>query len=233
MKFTAKKEVFEKFFGLNIGILICKDINNSDEDPKTIKILKEMEDFVRQTFVPEQLAKKEEVIKWENAYKRLGVKSHHYHSSVEELLDLILSGKDISKENKLVDIYNFITLKYLIPTGGDDLNKITGNITLDISKDNEHFRPKDNLRTDTIKPGELIYKDEKTVLARRFSWIESELTKIDENTRNTIIYIDALPMISRNKLDEIMNELKDLIITFCGGDVKTFVVNQRNLEVEF
>jgi len=46
----------------------------------------------------------------------------------------VLKGNEIWQINKVVDLYNYISLKYLTPIGGEDLDKIKGDIYLNFAE---------------------------------------------------------------------------------------------------
>ena len=43
-------------------------------------------------------------------------------------------GKELAPINPLVDIYNSISLRYGVPCGGEDLDKINGDLHLGLAK---------------------------------------------------------------------------------------------------
>lgn len=61
---------------------------------------------------------------WREEYRQFGAKPKKYRSSIENLIRRISKGEEIRHINKLVDIYNIISLKYVIPVGGEDLDKM-------------------------------------------------------------------------------------------------------------
>ncbi len=233
MKLILSKEVLAKFPKLNVGIVIAKGIDNTGKEKGIYKLLQDVEKLVQLNFVPEDLAKHPLISPWRAAYSEFGAKPSKYNSSVEALMRRILKGEKIPRINKLVDLYNYLSLKHLIPMGADDLGKTSGSIRLAIAKGNERFVPLGQKKPENPDKGEVIYKDSKRVLCRRWNWRDSNETKITEKTKNAVIYVEGLPPVNKKKLVDVCKEVVDLVSTFCSGDVKYYILNKKNPEVLF
>src|SRR3989344_2939818 len=78
------------------------------------------------------------------------------------------------------NIYNYISIKHVIPVGGDDLDKIDGDLELTFAKGNEKFVQLNSSEIDHPKKEEVIYKDDKEVTCRRWNWRECDKSKMTE-----------------------------------------------------
>ena len=65
--------------------------------------------------------------------KSYGRDPNRYKHSSEALIKRIIKEKNIYQINNVVDFNNLLSLKYLIPVGSYDLNKIIGSINLEIA----------------------------------------------------------------------------------------------------
>ncbi len=81
--------------------------------------------------------------------------------------------------------------------------------------------------------GEVIYKDEVSAICRRFNWRESDRTKFTEETRNAVLVAEGLPPTAIGDIERIANELENMILKYCGGEISMFILNQYNPEIEF
>jgi lysyl-tRNA synthetase class 2 len=120
----------------------------------------------------------------------------------------------------------------LVPVGGDDISKVEGNIGLTFARGDEPFTPLNSEETETTKEGEVVYTDSKEVLCRRWNWRECDKTKMTENTEEVLLVVEGLPPVSKEEVQRIIEELSTLIIEYCRGENKTFVLEERNSEVE-
>ena len=166
MKLKIYKQIFEKFPGLHVGVVIAKHIDNTTKNEEILELLKQQQKMIKQNFQKETLSENPKIDAWRKAYSSFGAKPKKYKCSVENLYRMILDDIDLKHINKLVDIYNYISIKHLVPVGGDDLDKVEGNITLTFAKGDEVFNRLNSEESAFPHQGEVIYKDDKEVLCR-------------------------------------------------------------------
>src|SRR3989344_4966720 len=212
MKFKIDEKIFKKFPGLNIGIIMVKEMNNSGIPEDVLKSIKEKEQDIRNNYKTETLSQNPKIECWRKAYSLFGGEPKKNRSSIEALYKRIINGEELRHINKLVDIYNLISIKYMLPVGGEDLDKIKGNIELTFASQNE---PPVTLLGDkeARQPheGEVIYKDEVSAICRRFNWREADRTKLTEETKNCVLVIEGLPPTTKEEVSKITIELKELV----------------------
>lgn len=75
------------------------------------------------------------------AFSGMGIKPKKNPPSVINLIKRCRAGKPLPFINPLVAIFNCISLKYLLPCGGDDLNVIEGDLRLGIADGTENYVP--------------------------------------------------------------------------------------------
>ena len=231
MKLIIDKKIFEKFPRLNIGVVIEKGIDNKGKDEKIYRLLEEVEELIKDNFIPEDLAKHKLISPWRSAYLAFGAKPKKYHSSIEVLMRRILEKKPIPRINKLVDLYNYLSLKYIIPMGSDDLKEVVGDIKLTFAKGDEIFIPIGRGEKTNPEKEEVIYKDSIEVLCRRWNWIECYKTRITEKTKDAILYAEGLQPLKREELEKLLKETADLISSFLGGDANYYILDKNNNEL--
>ncbi len=232
MKLIIDKKIFEKFPGLNVGVVVAKGINNKGEDKEIFHLLEEVEELIKDDFTPEDIAKHKLIEPWRAAYLAFGAKPKKHHNSVEALMRTILEDKKIKRINKLVDLYNYLSLKHLVPMGADDLDEVIGNIKLTFAEGNETFIPLGKGDRTNPEKGEVIYRDDLEVLCRRWNWRECYKTRITEDTKNAILYVEGLKPVTEKELKNILAELADLIQSFLGGETSFFILNKDKREIE-
>lgn len=232
MKFTVADEIFKKYPDLNIGLLVAKGINNKGKDQEVLEMIANEIISIKQNHVKENLSQNPKIEAWRRAFSEFGAKPKNYKCSVENLYRMILDDIELKSINRIVDIYNYISLKYMIPAGGDDIDKIEGDITLKIANGDEKFV---QLNTDEVKhpkEGEVIYSDDKEVLCRRWNWRECDKSKMTEDTENVALVVEGLSPLNIEDVELILNDLSSLVQKYCGGSVQTFTVNKFNNGIE-
>lgn len=228
MKFKIDAAILEKFPDLNIGVVVVKGVNNTGSNEEVMKLIREKEQSIRSN--PDILSQDPKIAAWRKAYSSFGAKK--YRCSVENLYRMILAGIELRHINKIVDIYNLVSIKHMIPIGGDNTDKINGNITLKLAQGDETFIELNSQETKNPKEGEVIYVDDSEVLCRRWNWRECDKSKMTEETRNVALVVEGIPPVTKEEVEAITKELNELVLKHCSGESEIFLLNSSNLEVE-
>ena len=233
MKFQIVNQIFEKFPGLNVGVIVAKSINNSGLITEIQEDIRKQEGRIRANYGIETLSQNPKIDAWRKAYSAFGAKPKENKSSVESLYRLVLNGGNLRHINSLVDIYNFISLKHMLPVGGEDIDKIQGDVLLTFAGINE---PAVLLLGDKDpRPpheGEVIYKDRMSSICRRWNWREADRTKFTEETKNCILVIEGLPPITKEEVESATKELRGLVEKYCNGSVVYHILDKDEQETE-
>lgn len=232
MKFRVDSKVFKRFPGLNLGIVFAKQINNQGECAEIMHLIREKEKEIRENYDTETLSQHPKIESWRRAYSSFGARPKKYKSSVESLYRMILRGVDLRHINKVVDIYNYISIKHMIPAGGDDSENVEGDIVLKFARGDEPFTALNSTEKEAAKEGEVVYVDDKEVLCRRWNWRECDKTKMTEKTRKVVMVVEGLPPVKREEVQEITQDLSGLVRKYCSADARTVILNEARSEVE-
>lgn len=222
--FTVANELFIKYPQLKIGVVIIKTFDNNQKG--TILRLRDQEKAVRKELQNTVLSDLQNIKVWREAYSNFGAKPKKYKSSVEALLTRVLEGEELPDINPLVNIYNYISIKYKLPLGADDLDKVNHNIELTFASGGEKFTAINSDETKSPEKGEVVYKMNDLILCRRWNWREADATKITENTKNAILYCESL-LQDDSTLTSALKELQKLT----GGEIKLLDSKNNSLDL--
>ena len=233
MKLRIEEKIFEAFPELMIGVVVAKGVNNVDRVEEVGVLTREQEKRIRAEYVGETLSQTPKINVWRVAYKMFGVKPHDAKSPVENLYRLILRGEELKQINPLVDLYNYISIKYTLPVGGEDLDVIQGDLQLVYAGANE---PVVKLLGDAEPAaplaGEIMYRDDVSAICRRWNWREVERTKLTDKTKNAVIVIESLAPTTRAELESAVAELQNLVHRCCGGEVIGAIIDKNKTALE-
>jgi DNA/RNA-binding domain of Phe-tRNA-synthetase-like protein len=227
MRFIIDQKVFLSYPGLQIGVLVVKNANNIASHPEVATLLRGAEKQVRESG-KKSVQEFEHIVSWQEAHKKFGNKPKRYAPSVQAVVKRALKDSELPKINTLVDLYNYISLKYIVPVGGEDLDAREGDVKLTYADGNEYFIAIGDQSEDPPKTDEIVYKDDKGVLCRKFNWREADRTKLTGETKNAIIVIEALPSVSRETLGSATDELKSLVEKCCKANVSATILDKDN-----
>ncbi len=224
MNLLIQKEVQEQFSPI-IGVIYASGVDNTKQIPEVGALLEEVSASVRESFAEfESPSKHPFIAAWRQTYKKFGSDPHEYRCSAEALVRRALKGAILPRINTLVDLYNYISLKYVLPVGGENTDAIKGDLHLATALGTEEFIRLGGIENEPPKVGEVIYKDDSGVICRRWNWREAERTKMTEGTVNAVIVIDAVPPTGAPLVEEATRELARLVTQYCGGALTTEIL---------
>ena len=232
MRFRVDEALFERFPDLAIGAVIAIGIDNRRDVGAAASFLREQIDAVRSAWSPERLETDPRIAAWREAYRSFGAKPKKHRCSIENMIRTILDGGDLPPINAAVATYNAISLKHGVPAGGDDLDRVVGDIVLTFAEGDERFVPLNGTDSMPPKTGEVIYRDDEDVLCRRWNWRECDKSKMTAESRNLCLVVEGLPPVSAEEIGRITAELRDAVATFCGGSTSGRLVDRNAPEVE-
>jgi DNA/RNA-binding domain of Phe-tRNA-synthetase-like protein len=228
----VSEKIFRIFPETIIGVIVFQDIDNSGEKAEVLAGLRQEETRIMERFRGVAVPDHPQIAPWREAYRKFGAKPKDYPSSVENLVRRVLKGHQLPHINRIVDIYNTISLRHILPVGGEDLDQIEGDVELTFAAENEP--PVKLLGESEVrppKPGEVIYKDRMGAICRRWNWKEADRSKFTEQTRNGILVIEGLPPVDHSLVAQALNELAALVKSYCGGSSKNGIADASNAEL--
>ena len=189
-----------------IGIVIANDIDNRRNAGDAGAELDSAAALVSGTSAGSDIAAHPAVAPWRQAYRRFGVKPSRYRSSIEGLLRTAQTGETRSI-NPLVDLYNAVSLRHLLPCGGEDIDAIEGDLRLTIAAGGESFIPLGATEESPPISGEVVYADDAGIVCRCWNWREADRTKLTPETTRAVLVIEALPP---RTPDDVLSACHDL-----------------------
>ncbi len=236
MRFSVEAEVFELFPEFCRGIVIATGVDNSRACPEIESLLRAQEEKIRQD-AGIDLATHPRLLAWKEAYLKLGANPNKFTPSIVFLAKQVKAGKLVRAISPVVDAFNTISIRYMVPSGGDDVATVEGDLTLGRAVSDETFSP--IFKPDEVEHpdrGEVIYvnRRSKRVLCRRWNWRNADFSKITPATSKLAINVDGMmPAIGRQEIEQATEELGQLIQKYCGGTVSHCFLDARSREAEF
>jgi DNA/RNA-binding domain of Phe-tRNA-synthetase-like protein len=234
MRFCIEEDVFQLFPQFHRGIVIAMGIDNSRPCSELEDLLRKQEEMMRQDPAVD-LAAHPRLLAWKDAYRQFGSNPNKFTPSIVFLAKQVKSGKTVRSISPAVDAFNIISLKHIIPCGGDDMNSVEGDVTLGRAVSDETFAP--IFKPEEIEhpdPGEVIYVNRQTkrVLCRRWNWRNADFSKLTPETKNLAINVDGMaPAIGREEIEEAAEGLKQLLLQYCGGKIVIHYLDAQNREI--
>jgi DNA/RNA-binding domain of Phe-tRNA-synthetase-like protein len=148
-----------------------------------------------------------QVAEWRDAFRGFGAKPQRTRSSVEALLRRLEPG--LPRIDRITDVYNALSIAFLLPVGGEDLARYGGPARLVRAAGDEDFdtfaagRP----AVEHPEPGEVIWRDDRGVTCRRWNWRQCARTRITASTTTAVFILDGLAALGTDGLRAAAAEL--------------------------
>ena len=185
--------VAERFPGYTGLIVYAFGLTNGPSDECSGARLREAEEAARAAFAEIRPAEHPHVAAWRAAFGAFGAKPSKYPCSVEALLSRTLKGQDLPAINRCVDLYNAVSLRHVLPVGGEDLDALDGDLVLIEATGREPFDlPEGDAEISHPDPGEIVWADRRGVTCRRWNWRQGRRTRLTQTTRNAYFVLDRL-----------------------------------------
>jgi DNA/RNA-binding domain of Phe-tRNA-synthetase-like protein len=172
-----------------VAVVLAEGVRGGPSDESSERLLAAAEEAARASDL-ERAADDLRIAAWRRVFSEFGSKPSRYPSSAEALLARVLKGGELPRINALVDTYNAVSLNHVIPVGGEDLDRLRGDLRLVRAED-----------------GEVVWRDDEGVTCRRWNWRQEPRTQLTEATRNAFFVFDQLP--PQQSLDAAVGELID------------------------
>ena len=200
-----------------IYTLVVNDLNNHilDNSDKYQIMLNQAETEAKQYLTAKEFKDNIVIAEWREVLSKFK-KKKGARSSIEALLKRVSQGKVFNPINPLVDIYNSVSLEYAVPCGGEDLDKIAGQMHLGVASGNEDFYPLGAEKSDPPRAGEVIYYDENGAVCRSLNWRDGKRTMLTEDTTNAILIMEAVTADQKDRAEQAIQALKKKIATELG-----------------
>lgn len=232
MRLVVTPDILESFPDVVIGCLVLDGVDNRSQRDFSDELARAQRD-VRTALAGANVTEHPRVACWRDAYRAFGAKPKKYPSSIENLVRRTLKGESLRAINPLVDLYNVVSLKHLLPVGGEDLDCVEGDIRLTrAGEDEPEVELLGEKEARAPKAGEVIYTDDRGAICRRWNWKEADRTKLTEDTLRAVLVLEALPPISRDELDAAMTELAELVSTHTNASVRSHVLERAEPVLE-
>jgi DNA/RNA-binding domain of Phe-tRNA-synthetase-like protein len=170
--------IHERYRDYAAAVVVAAGLRNGPSDVDSERRLAAAEAGLRARGLT-RAAEDAHLAAWRQAFSAFGAKPSKYPSSAEALATRVLKGQPLPRINRLVDLYNAISVRHLLPVGGEDSDRLDGPLRLVIAEGDEPFDPRgDGAAVEYAVRGEVIWRDDRGVTCRRWNWRQGARTQL-------------------------------------------------------
>jgi DNA/RNA-binding domain of Phe-tRNA-synthetase-like protein len=234
MRFVVASEVFELFPGLKLPVAVAEGIHPTPDAPGIETVWRQSwEEAARTASDYESPQSHPRVAPWREAMTAMGVSGRKFPSSIEALLRRAFKGGEPPRINPLVDFYNAVSLRHVVPAGGFDLEDIDGALELRLTRQKDTFQPLDGSSEVGVEPGEVAYASGNEILTRYFVWKQSRKGLLDESTRLLFLVSEVLGEVESDSgvANAVLEDFADGLRRYFNSEPAIFLVGEEDPEI--
>ncbi|MCJ8005847.1 B3/4 domain-containing protein [Lederbergia wuyishanensis] len=161
-----------------------------------------------------------EIKEWRRIFKQLGKDPNRYRHSAEALYRRVKKQQFLPSTNSATDVNNFFSLKYRVPFGIYDKDKIIGDIVIRIGQKDEGYEGL-NGRENQLEHL-LLSVDNNGPFGSPF--VDSTRTAVTHNTKNALQIIYLPSSIDDKSANELLASLSGMFTQINGGEGRFKVI---------
>ncbi|MCH5277264.1 MAG: hypothetical protein J1E80_05450 [Desulfovibrionaceae bacterium] len=227
MRYTIAPAVFDRYPLFRRAVLVARGVDNSREIPEVLALLREAEATARR----DELAGFMEhpgLAAWAELFRSMNLNPKRYPPSVINLIKRVRKGAELPYVNTLVALFNCVSLRHLVPCGGDDLDAVSGDLRLDFATGDENYVPLGQPDTLEHPPaGEIVYMDtgSRNVFCRAWCWKNGDPSKLLPSTTRAAINVDFMGAAGEALLPVIADELSGWLARWTGAKAEIHILS--------
>jgi DNA/RNA-binding domain of Phe-tRNA-synthetase-like protein len=130
--------------------------------------------------------------------------------------------------NPLVDFYNSVSLHYVVPAGGFDVDQLHGPLELRLTRPGDTFMALDDTTPLAVPEGEVAYADGQTILTRHFVWRQASTGLIAPITRSVVLVSEVLGELGSEVATQVQIALHNGLQTHFHAAATSFLMDAHN-----
>ena len=233
MRYTVDTAVLAINPNIKFGILIGKNINNSETMKADEERLRAAENKMRESFQADQVRELQNVSFYREFMTKAGINPNKFPPSVEAMFKRILKGGQLPVINALVDLCNAVSIEQVISLGAHDLSDIHKNLEVRFSKSDDIFLPFGATEYENVDEGELIFTSGNIVQTRKWIWRQSELGKTTVNSKDIFFQLVGFDDNEESSLNKAMADIENLIVNRFQGTCKKYIIDFNDRFIDF
>jgi DNA/RNA-binding domain of Phe-tRNA-synthetase-like protein len=188
-------------------LIVAEGLQPGPSDAASDALLRDAETAALALLAGRPPAELAPVAAWRDAYQAFGAKPKRTRPSVEALLRRVDAG--LPRIDRLTDIYNAMSVRHLLPVGGEDLDAYAGPARLVRAAGDEPFDTNRDGEpvTEQPEPGEVIWRDDAGVTCRCWNWRQCVRTRITASTVRALFIFDGLAALGADGLQAAGDDL--------------------------
>lgn len=232
MFFRVDKKIANVQDGIYTGVVVAYGLNNLNSCTHTTTLLQSVVEETAGKFKGQNLKSFEVLNIYRDAMKSLGVNSSKFPCSIEAILTRIMKKGEFPSISPVVDLGNYISVKYNVPVGVHDIDSLDDDLCVRLATLDDCKEESNQYDSDKIVEGEPVYAVGRSVRTRRWLWRQMPAGRVTETSTNFIFPIDGF-VGNKDIIDAACDELVALIRKIFNVEAESGRITSEESEFRF
>ena len=232
MYFRVDKKIANVQDGIYTGVVVAYGLNNQNSCTHTTTLLKSVVEETAGKIEGQNIKSFEALNIYRDAMKSLGVNSSKFPCSIEAILTRISKKSEFPSISPVVDLGNYISVKYNVPVGVHDIDSFDEDLSVRLATLDDCKEESNQYDSDKIVEGEPVYAVGRSVRTRRWLWRQMPAGRVTETSTNFIFPIDGF-VGNKEIIDAACDELVALIRKIFHVEAESGRITSEELEFRF
>ncbi|MFB6468724.1 B3/4 domain-containing protein [Cytobacillus sp. Hz8] len=214
MEIHVSSELCSMIPHFQVGIIHYKDII-VEESPQMLQgKIQTFQESLYFDLEDKNVTDYEGIKEWRHVFKLTGKDPNRYRHSAESLFRRIKKHNFLTPVHSAIDINNFFSLRYQIPIGIYDADKISGDVLIRTGAETEEYFGL-NGRINSLHHL-ILSSDDLSPFGSPF--VDSERTSVTRTTKNALQIIYLRPSLIKEEADKLIQSLMNMFLQVHGGN---------------
>jgi DNA/RNA-binding domain of Phe-tRNA-synthetase-like protein len=133
------------------------------------------------------------IASWHAAYRAFGTNPRRTRPSVDALLRRLVRQGRLPRVNGAVDAYNATSVRFAVPAGAFDLDRLGEQVEIRTATPDDRFTPLGEPdEVEVPGTGEVVYAQGTEVLTRHWNHRDAHATRVREDTRSAVFMLERV-----------------------------------------
>ena len=226
MIFEIEKEIFDHFPGMKIVTVQVDDMPIEADTAGIAAFLDEAWQIAKVASTEYGNPQSHPFIQpWGERMKAVGVSRKKFPCSIEAMVRRAGKSDEPFRISPVVDFYNAICLKHIVPAGGFDIGQLHDVMKLRMSVEGDTFCALDEEAVEPIPAGEVSYADGNEIITRHFVWRQSQHCLLDESTKKILFVSEILGDLPEDTADKVAADFVGGLKKYFGLDCEAVILD--------
>jgi DNA/RNA-binding domain of Phe-tRNA-synthetase-like protein len=232
VEFRIAPEIGEHYPDLFVNLIVVRALDSRPDAAACERIVayaRSCEEQLRVEFPSkEALALDPRVQAYFEMFRTFGSNPKRMKPSHFALADRVIRGGELPDISPPVNLYNALSVRHLVPFGGEDLDTVADFFELGYATGEELWTPIGGTEPQSTRRGDVVWRDGLEVSTTSLNHRQCDKTKLTSKSRNVYFLSEGFRGVNDRHIDTMSAEFIAVFGDFLGGTYERFILTRES-----